>query len=239
MGRVAMPIIFKKKKRKAGTRAGMIRAKIADAATKLWQSGEADNFSFREVAKALNVVPATIRAHFKGGMGDLQDEVARSALAELTPPYKPQQDPKDYLRDFFRAMLATFRQKPPIGRLVVRRLSNAPLLSPVFAERMCATLAAIAKEQDVAGALQLFLNRLAGLIIMEAASGLTIGEPEAIKAKILKQTSALPSAEFPTLKLAGEKFAANLAKRGAPDYLEKAADAAAAALIAELTKGGL
>jgi hypothetical protein len=44
-----------KKKRKVGMRAGMTRAKIADAATKLWLSGGADNFSIPAVAAALFV----------------------------------------------------------------------------------------------------------------------------------------------------------------------------------------
>jgi len=48
----------------------MTRAKIADAAILLRQLGQ-DNFSIRRVAKLLYVVPATIHAHFRGGMGDL------------------------------------------------------------------------------------------------------------------------------------------------------------------------
>jgi len=163
--------------------------------------------------------------------------MARAALAELAPPYKPQQDPKDYLRDFFRALLAAFRKQPQLGRLVILHLSDDPLLSPLFAERIGATLAAIAKEKDVAWALQLFLNRLAGLVITETASWLA-SEPKDIEAKILKQTSALSSTEFPTLQLASEKLATDLAKRGEAGYLDKAADAAADALIAELKKGG-
>jgi len=218
-------------------RAGMTRAKIVEAAGKVRLAGGADNFSIRAVAKALDVVPATIRSHFKGGMGDLLDEITRSALAELTPPYKPQQDPKDYLRDFFRATLAAFRQQPQLGRLVVAHLNDDPLLSPVFAERICATLAAIAKTLEVGWALQLFLNRLSGLVITETASWLA-SEPEAIKAKVLKQTSVLSGAEFPTLKFAGEKLAADLIKRGAAGYLDTVADATADALIAELAKSG-
>lgn len=232
-----MMLVLKKKKRKAGMRAGMTRAKIVEAASKVRLAGGADNFSIRAVAKALDVVPATIRSHFKGGMGDLLDEITRSALAELTPPYKPQQDPKDYLRDFFRTTLAAFRQQPQLGRLVIAHLSDDPLLSPVFAERICATLAAIAKTQDVGSALQLFLNRLAGLVIMGTASWLA-SEPEAVKAKVLGQTSVLSGAEFPTLKFAGEKLAADLIKRGAAGYLDTVADETVDALIAELAKGG-
>ena len=44
-------IIFKRhvqKKRKVGMRAGMTRAKIADAATKLWLSGEPTTSAFQQ-----------------------------------------------------------------------------------------------------------------------------------------------------------------------------------------------
>jgi AcrR family transcriptional regulator len=229
-----LKLVLKKKKRKAGMRAGMTRARIAEAAGKVRLEGGADNFSIRAVAKALGVVPATIRSHFKGGMDDLLAEITRSAL---TPPYKPQQDPKDYLRGFFRSALAAFRQRPQLGRLVVAHLSDDPLLSPVFAERICATLAAIAKTKDVGWAFQLFLNRLSGLVIMETASWLA-NEPGAVKTKIHKQTSVLSGAEFPTLKFASEKLAADLIKRGAAGYVDKVANTTADALIAELAKGG-
>jgi AcrR family transcriptional regulator len=226
----------KKEKRTAGMRAGMTRAGIAEAAAELWLSGGATNFSIRALAKALDVVPATVRAHFKGGTGELLDEIARGALAQLTPPYMPQQDPKDYLRDFFRALLASSRKQPQLGRLVILRLSDDLLLSPIFAERIAATLAAIATQQDVASALRLFLDRLAGLVMAETASWLA-NAPEDVEARILQQTSVLSSAEFPTLKLAGEKLAADMMKRGAAGALDAIADAAAAALIAELAKG--
>ncbi len=226
----------KKEKRTAGMRAGMTRAGIAQAATKLWLSGGANNFSIRALAKSLDVAPATIRAHFKGGAGELLNEIARAALAELAPPYKPQQAPEDYLRAFFRGVLAAFRKQPQFGRLVILHLSDDPLLSPLFAERMCATLAAIAANQDMAWALQLFLNRLAGLALLETASWLA-GQPKDIEERILDQTSVLSEVEFPTLNLVGEKLAAAMAARGAAGGLDAVADAAAAALIAELAKG--
>ena len=230
-------IILKAKKRKAGTRAGMTRAKIVDAATKLWLSGGPDNFSIRAVAKCLNVVPTTIRAHFKRGMGELLNEIAGSAAAALAPPYKPQQDPKVYLRGLFHSALFAFRQKPQLGRLVVLRLSNDPFLNPVFAERICATLAAIAKKGDVARGLHIFLEHFAGLIIVETSSW-AAGKPEEAKAKALEQIEALSSTEFPTLRIAGEMLAVDLKKRGAPGYLKKTADAAADALIAALANNG-
>ena len=119
-------LIFKKPtKRKAGQRAGMTRAKIVDAAVKLWDSAGPEGFTIRKLALQLKVVPTTIRAHVKGGIGELRREVARRVLADLTRPYKPNQDPNDYLREFFRSALASFRQRPTLARLVTFR-SEAP-----------------------------------------------------------------------------------------------------------------
>ena len=91
-------LIFKKPtKRKAGQRAGMTRGKIVEAAVKLWDSVGPEGFTIRRLAARLKVVPTTIRAHVKGGIAELRREIARRVLADLTPPYKP-----DQLRAKFR-----------------------------------------------------------------------------------------------------------------------------------------
>jgi len=40
-------------------------------------------------------------------------EVARRVLADLTPPYKPNQDPNDFLREFFRSALRRLASAQP------------------------------------------------------------------------------------------------------------------------------
>ena len=113
-----MAITIKQRiKRTAGQRAGMNRAKIAAAATKLWLTTGPEKFTIRELATQLKVGPTTIHAHFKGGIRDLRREIARRALKDLTPPYQPNQTPKDYLRAFMRSALSSFRQQPTLGRL--------------------------------------------------------------------------------------------------------------------------
>ena len=89
----------------------------AAAATKLWLTTGPEKFTIRELAKQLKVGPTTIHAHFKGVIRDLRREIARRALEDLTPPYQPNQTPKDYLRAFMRSALLvvspTAHSRPP------------------------------------------------------------------------------------------------------------------------------
>ena len=235
-----MPIrILKKKpspKRNPGTRAGMTRAKIINAATALWLSSNPDDFSVRALAKVLKVGPTTIHAHFKGGVNELRLEMARAAVAALAPPHKPQQDAKTYLREFFRSTLTKFRQKPELGRLVVGELANDPLLSPIFADRVLTALELLTRKTHLIWGPQLFLSRFAGLVMIETG-GMATGKRDAVKNSILSRVSDLPAVEYPMLKQAAEPLAADIMKRTDAGYLNKAADRAAEALVAEFAKG--
>ncbi len=154
-----MALIFKKPpKRKAGQRAGLTRANPQALLT----PGRTGSPS--------EVGATTIRAHVKGGIAELRREVAGRALAALTPPYKPNQDPKDYLEAFFRAALASFRQRPKMGRLVVLELTDDPLLSLMFAERMCATIAGLDAKTDLFCGLELLIGRLTEATMIESGA---------------------------------------------------------------------
>lgn len=120
---------------------------------------------------------------------------------------------------------------------MVLHLSNDPLLSPVFAERICATPAAIAADADAAWALRRFLMHFAGLVVVETSSW-TAGDPEQVEAGILKRIQALPSAEFPSLKSAGGGLFKEFKTGSSADIVEITADAAADGLIAKLVDSG-
>ena len=78
---MALKVVKKAPKRKAGQRAGVTRAKIVDAAVKLWEAAGPEGFTIRKLAVQLKVVPTTIHAHVKGGIGDLMKAISRRVLA--------------------------------------------------------------------------------------------------------------------------------------------------------------
>jgi TetR/AcrR family transcriptional regulator, tetracycline repressor protein len=229
--------IKQKTKRKAGQRAGMSRTKIAVEATKLWLHVGPEGFTIRLLAKQLKVGPTTIHAHFKGGIRDLRREIARQALTELTPPYQPKQTPKQYLRAFLRSALSSFRQNPGLGRLVVFELTDDPLLSLVFAERLGATIAGLAIDVDVIWGLELLIGRLAGLFMIETGI-FARANPKAANSALQVRLLGVSSTEFPTLKQDPATLGAALIKRAEPGYLTQKADAAAMAFVSDLSKDG-
>ena len=215
----------------------MNRAKIAAEATKLWQTLGPDEFTIRQLARKLKVGPTTIHAHFKGGIRDLRKEIARRALADLTPPYQPNQNAKDYLRAFLQSAVSSFRQQPSLGRLVAFELTDDPLLSLVFAERMGATIVGLVGGVDIIRALDLLVGRLVGLVMVETGA-LARGDPNSAGTVLQARLIGVSGTEFPTLKQAQQTLGAALIQRGEPDYLSKKANAVAAAFIADLSKGG-
>src|SRR5271165_3628557 len=88
---------YAKEKRKAVTSAGLTRPAVVAAAAKLIESVGANGFSLRRLAKALGVGPTTIHFHFEGGVGSVFSAVAQQALAGVTRPFKPKEEPAAYL----------------------------------------------------------------------------------------------------------------------------------------------
>jgi Bacterial regulatory proteins, tetR family len=125
MGTIRIPKKTKpvpKPKRKPGTRAGLTKAGIAAAAAKLIESVGPGGFSVRKLAKAIGVGPTSIHAHFKGGIGAVLDAVAAQAVAGTTRPFKPMEEPAEYLRELFQKILESLHARPEIAGLVILRL---------------------------------------------------------------------------------------------------------------------
>jgi hypothetical protein len=132
--------------------------------------------------------------------------------------------------------MQAFRQQPQLGRLVVLRLTDNPLMSPVFAERILKTIAGLTKKQNLAWGLNRFLEHLAGLTMVETGDWAT-KEPASVKKGILTYVSNLSKPELPTLKQAADILAADLFKRTKAVYLEKESAWVTDALVSELLKG--
>jgi TetR/AcrR family tetracycline transcriptional repressor len=229
-----MALIFKKPpKRKAGQRAGLTRAKIIDAAVKLWDDAGPNGFAIRKLAKQLKVGATTIHAHVKGGIPELRREIARRVVADLAPPYKPNQNANDYLRGFFRSALISFHQRPRLARLVVLELTDDPLLSLMFAERMCATIAGLDVKTDLFCGLELLIGRLTDAAMIESGAWAQ-RDPKLATAQIQARLLNASKTEFPTLTHAPQALGAKLIRRTETDYLQKRADAAVAGFLADL-----
>ena len=111
--------LYKKEKRKAGTRDGLTKAAIVAAAAKLIESVGANGFSLRRLAKALGVGPTTIHFHFEGGIGAVSSAVAQQALAGVTRPYKPKEEPAAYLAELLLKIMEALHARPVVAKLVV------------------------------------------------------------------------------------------------------------------------
>src|ERR1700724_2991373 len=76
-----------KPNRKPGTRAGLTKSRVAAAA---------------------------IHAHFKGGTGAISSAVAVQMLAGTTRPFKPKEEPAEYLRELLLKVLLSLHARPEI-----------------------------------------------------------------------------------------------------------------------------
>ena len=139
--KTSSPIV--KEKRKAGTRAGLTKGAIVTTAAKLIESVGANGFSLRKLAKALGVGPTTIHFHFEGGVGAVSSAVAQQALAGVTRPFKPKEEPAAYLGELLLKILQALHARPVVAKLVVLQLSSNPILEPLLAERLLLALAAL------------------------------------------------------------------------------------------------
>ena len=123
--------------------AGLNKPAIVVAAAKLIESVGANGFSLRKLAKALGVGPTTIHFHFEGGVGSVFSAVAQQALAGVTRPFKPKDEPAAYLGELLLKILQALHARPVVAKLVVLQLSSNAVLHPLLAERLLLALGAL------------------------------------------------------------------------------------------------
>jgi AcrR family transcriptional regulator len=226
-----------KPKRKPGTRAGLTKAGIAAAALKLIDNVGMDDFSLRNLARAMGVGPTSIHAHFKGGTRAISSAVAVRALSGATRPFKAMEEPAEYLRELFLKILLALHARPEIARLVVLELSSNPLLDPLLAERLLLTLGALGVLKD---ALPKTFQRAMGAIlemVLTVSARSKAAEQKTLSARMDKAIAALPSTEFPNLTEFREALAAETVQAGVLKPTPEVAALYADRLIAALAFG--
>ena len=224
-------------KRKPGTRAGLTKTAIAAAAIKLIDNVGMDEFSVRKLAEAMGVGPTSIHAHFKGGIRAISSAVTVQALAGTTRPFKPMEEPAEYLRGLFLKILQSLHARPEIARLVVLHLSWNPILDPLLAERLLLTLGALGVPKD---ALPNTFHRAMGVILEMLLMVSARSKPTAQKslsAQMNKTIAALPSIEFPNLTELREVLATETVQAGASKPTPEVAALYVDRLIAALAPG--
>jgi TetR/AcrR family transcriptional regulator, tetracycline repressor protein len=224
-------------KRKPGTRAGLTKSLIAAAAIKLIDSDGMDQFSVRKLASDMGVGPTSIHAHFTGGTEAVLDAVAAQALAGTTRPFKPLEEPAEYLRELLLKMLEALHARPVVADLVVLRLSSDPILVPLLAERLLLTLAALGVPAE---ALPRMFRRAMGVIfdmILTVSARSKAADQKKLSTQMLKTIAALPPTEFPNLTQLREALVAETIEAGASKPNPELAALYADRLIAMLTPG--
>jgi AcrR family transcriptional regulator len=238
MGTIRIPKKTKpvpKPKRKPGTRAGLTKAGIAAAAAKLIETVGPGEFSVRKLASAMGVGPTSIHAHFKGGTEAVLEAVAAQALAGTTRPFKPKEDPAEYLRELLLRMLHALHAGPTVARLVVVRLSLNPILDPLLAERLLLTLAALGVPAEALpkmfqGAMGVIFEMILTVSTRSGAAG-----QKGLSAQVHKAITALSSTEFPNLTELREALVAETVEAGTSKPSQEAAALYAGRLIATLS----
>ena len=226
-----------KPKRKPGTRAGLTKSVIAAAAVKLIDSRGMDEFSVRKLAEAVGVGPTSIHAHFKGGIRAISSAAAAQALAGTTRPFKPMEQPAEYLRELLLKVLQSLHGRPEFARVVVLELSSNPTLVPLLAERLLLTLTALGVPTE---ALPKTLQRAMGVIlemILAVSVRSKAAEQKWLSAQMNKAIAALPSTEFPNLTELREALVAETIQAGASKPSPEVAAQYADRIIAMLAPG--
>ena len=119
-----------------------LACEAANSGSSLICRAGANGASLRKLAKALGVGPTTIHFHFEGGVGAVFSAVAQKALADVTRPFKPKEEPAAYLGELLLKILQALHARPVVAKLVVLQLSSTPLLDPLLAEWLLLALGA-------------------------------------------------------------------------------------------------
>jgi hypothetical protein len=181
--------------------------------------------------------PTSIHAHFKGGTEAIAKAVAVQALAGTTRPFKPKEEPAEYLRELLLKILEALHARTVVAHLVVFSLSSDPILDPLLAARLLLTLAALGVPEE---ALPKMFQRAMGVIfdmILTVSARSKAADQKRLSAQMHKAIAALPPTEFPSLTQLREALVAEAFEAGALKPNAEVAALYADRLIAVLAPG--
>jgi hypothetical protein len=185
----------------------------------------------------MGVGPTSIHAHFKGGTRAISSAVTAQALAGTTRPFKPMEEPAEYLREMFLKILLSVHARPEVARLVVLQLSSNPILDLLLAERLLLTLAVLGVSKDaLPNTFQRAMGVIMEMVLMVSARS-KAAEQKSLSEQMNKAIAALPSIEFPNLTEAREDLVAETVQAGASKPTPEVAAFYVNRLIATLAPG--
>ena len=182
----------------------------------------------------MGIGPTTVHFHFEGGVGSVFSAVAQPALAGVTRPFKPKEEPAGYLGELLLKILEALHARPTVAKLVVIQLSSNPVLDPLLAERLLLALAALGVPTE---ARPKMFQRAMGVIfemILAESGRSSAAEQKQASARVHKTIAALPSTEFPNLTELREAIVAEAVQAGAAKPSPEVAAEYADRLIATL-----
>ena len=192
----------------------------------------------RNVANKVNIEarqkPIASHFHFEGGVGSVFCAVAQQALAGVTRPYKPKEEPATYLGELLVRILEALHARPVVAKLVVLQLSSNPVLDPLLAERVLLALAALGVPTETRPKMfQRAMGVIFEMILAECGRSSAEDQKEA-SAQMHNTIASLSPTEFPNLTELREALVAETVQAGAakpsPDVAAAYADRLAAAL---------
>ena len=186
-------------------------------------------------AVELGVGPATIYFHFEGGIRAVSSAVAQQALAGVTRPYKPKEEPASYLGELLLKVLEALHARPVVATLVVLQLSSNPVLDFLLAERVLLALAALGVPTE---ARPRMFRRAMGVIfemILAECGRPSAADQKEASVQMHKTIAALSSTEFPNLTEFRDVIVAETVQAGAAKPSPEVAAEYADRLIATLS----
>ena len=154
-------------------------------------------------------------------MGSVFCEVAQQALAGVTRPYKPKEEPAAYLGELLLKILDALHARPVVAKLVVLQLSSNPLLDPLLAERLLLALAALGVPAE---ARPRMFRRAMGVIfemILAECGGSRAADQKEASAQMHKTIASLSPTEFPNLTEFREVLAAETLQAEWQSHLQR------------------